>query len=403
LRIKGRINNPGVCLYNLPVFFEIKLARRFLRSRRRSLARFTSVVAVVGIAAGLAGLIVAQALARGFQSEINGKILGNTAHISVFLEDNSGIANWTGVKSELENVQGVVAVSATVYANAAASSDSSTSHAVLTVDQGLPSVVPGETATVSVGCELARKAGVVKGDRIDVTVFADGGVPDTATVIVGEVFETGMFEYDSTWIKISQADYANDFGGGTFTPSLFLVSVRDASEADLIADSIAERLGNGFRAVSWQEANRPLFAALSLERTLAFAVILLIIFIAALNITTTLALLVNERRADIAVLRTCGAKTRSLLRLFLFEGLILGIAGIALGVTVGLGACVAGNFFEIVRLPAEVYSVSHIPLRPAGGDVLAAVAAAFVLCLAATVYPAVRASRIKPLENLRSQ
>ena len=385
------------------MFVELKLARRFLRSRRRSLARFTSIVAVVGIAAGIAGLIVAQSLARGFPGEITEKILANAAHISVFLEDNSGIANWQALKTELADVDGVTAVNATVYSNAVLNSSNSTSYAVLTVDQKFMEAGSDGLAVIGVGCELARKAGISTGSTIDITVFESIETPRTATLLVGEIFETGMYEYDSTWIKISEADYAKSFGGGSFTPSTLLVNLKDASDAGVIADQIGARLGNGFRAVSWQEANRPLFAALSLERRLALAVISLIIFIAALNITTTLALLVNERRADIAVLRTCGAKTRSLLWVFLAEGLLLGISGIALGVIVGLAVCAAGNVFEAVSLPAEVYSISHVPLRPSAGEILAIVAAAFVLCLTATVYPAFRASRIKPLENLRDQ
>lgn len=385
------------------MFFEIKLARRFLRSRRRSLARFTSIVAIVGIAVGIAGLIIAQALAQGFQSEINEKILLNTAHISVFLEDNSGIANWEAVRDELNGKPGVTAVNPTVYSNAAVGAGNVTSYAVLTVETNLDGEASPGAGTVSIGCELARKTGVGAGDKIDITAFENKESAHTAVMTIGEVFETGMFEFDSTWIKLSAEDYAKNFGEGIFTPTVMLVSVRNVADADAIADRIAEDLGHGFRAVSWQEANRPLYAALSLERSLVLAVISLIILIAALNITTTLALLVNERRADIAVLRTCGAKTRSLLRLFLFEGSILGIAGITFGVILGLAACIAGNFFEVVRLPAEVYSVGYVPLRPDAGEIVIAISAAFVICIGSTVYPAIRASRIKPLENLRDQ
>jgi lipoprotein-releasing system permease protein len=158
-----------------------------------------------------------------------------------------------------------------------------------------------------------------------------------------------------------------------------------------------------YKVVDWQEANQPLFAALSLERRVALAIISLIIFVAALNITTTLALLVSERRLDIAVLRTCGARARNLVFIFLLEGLLLGSVGIFCGVVLGLVGCFAGNYFEAVSLSKEVYSLSYVPFRPNLENILMIIFIALLLCLAATVYPASKASRIKPLENLRQQ
>jgi lipoprotein-releasing system permease protein len=140
-----------------------------------------------------------------------------------------------------------------------------------------------------------------------------------------------------------------------------------------------------------------------LERKAALAIISLIIFIAALNITTTLALLVNERRLDIAILRTSGARTRSLMTIFLLEGLFLGFTGIFFGVALGLFGCLIGNYFKIISLPEEVYSLSYIPLRPEISNILLIIFIAVFLCLVATLYPALKASRIRPLENLRTQ
>ncbi|MGI8788994.1 MAG: FtsX-like permease family protein, partial [Pyrinomonadaceae bacterium] len=143
--------------------------------------------------------------------------------------------------------------------------------------------------------------------------------------------------------------------------------------------------------------------ALSLEKRVVLMIISLIIFIAALNITTTLALLVNERRLDIAVLRTCGATTRNLIFIFTLEGLLLGFAGIFCGVVTGLLGCFIGNYFKLINLSKEVYSLNSIPFHPNFGSVLLIIFIAFFLCLAATIYPAFKASRIKPLENLRQQ
>ena len=157
-----------------------------------------------------------------------------------------------------------------------------------------------------------------------------------------------------------------------------------------------------FQVIDWQEANQPLFAALSLERKVSLAIISLIIFIAALNITTTLALLVNERRFDIAVLRTCGAKGKTLMLIFLLEGVLIGIIGIISGVILGLLVCFFGNYFKLISISAEVYSLSYIPFHINFFSVLLIALTALIICLLATVYPAYRASRLKPLDNLRT-
>ncbi|MDQ3373630.1 MAG: FtsX-like permease family protein, partial [Acidobacteriota bacterium] len=188
-----------------------------------------------------------------------------------------------------------------------------------------------------------------------------------------------------------------------FSPAILSVSVKNIFKADKIADRIRAKLGENFKVIDWQEANQPLFAALSLEKRVGLAIFALIIFIAALNITTTLALLVNERKFDIAILRTCGVKTRSLILIFLLEGLFLGFSGTFFGVILGLLGCFLGNYFKIISLSAEVYSLNYIPFHPDTTNVLLIISITYVLCLAAAAYPALRASRVKPLENLRRQ
>jgi lipoprotein-releasing system permease protein len=153
--------------------------------------------------------------------------------------------------------------------------------------------------------------------------------------------------------------------------------------------------------VDWREANRPLFEALALERRTVALIIMLITVVAALNITTTLALVVVERRADIAVLSTVGARAPSVTLLFMIEGAVIGAAGAAAGVAVGLAACYFAERFQLVRLPADVYSLSAVPLHPHASDVLTAALAAFAVSLLATLYPAWQAARVRPAEVLR--
>ena len=390
--------------------FELKLAFRYFRARRKSLARFTSLVAVVGIAAGVASLIIANALARGFSDEMQNKILANTAHILIFTTDGAEILNWREIKANLEKLENVKEVSATTYESVLIIGKDSTSYAVLKVSgfrfqvsSGQPETRNLKPETISIGKQLAEKLNLKSGDEAEIITFQNQIEPKRTSVIVQDTFQTGLYEYDSSWIYISPEGFARLSGKREFTPTIVHVSVKDIYNADKIADEIRASLGESFKVVDWQEANQPLFAALSLERKVALAIISLIIFIAALNITTTLALLVNERRLDIAILRTCGAKTPSLIFIFLLEGLFLGFIGIFFGVVLGLLGCVLGNYFKIIRLSAEVYSLNYIPFHPNLANVLLIVFIAFLLCLTATVYPAFKASRIKPLENLRTQ
>ncbi|HXG86364.1 MAG TPA: ABC transporter permease [Pyrinomonadaceae bacterium] len=396
--------------------FELKLAWKYFRARRKSLARFTSFVAIIGIAAGVASLIIAQSLARGFADEMRGKILANTAHITIFSSDGLEIANWREIREQLENTEKVGEVSATTYANAIVIGDAATSYAILRVrNSSQQSAVSSQqserpktedrkpAAEISVGVRLAEKLNLKTGDKAEIVTLENQDAPKRTFLRVKDVFQTGLYEYDSTWIYTSPETFAYLTGKKEFTPTILSVSVRDIYKANETADKIRASLGNDFKVVDWQEANQPLFAALSLERKFAFAVISLIIFIAALNITTTLALLVNERKFDIAILRTCGARARSLIFIFLYEGLFLGFIGIVSGVILGLLACFLGNRFKIVSLSAEVYSLNYIPFHPSLTNILFIILIAFALCLTATIYPAFRASRVKPLENLRTQ
>lgn len=392
--------------------FELKLALRYLRARRKGLVRFTSAAAVTGIAAGVAGLIFAQAVSGGFSAEIRDKVLAHTAHITVYSDGDTRFADPGLFAKRIGHIDNIERVAPTTYESAVITSDAGTAYAVIRVvpDERPPRTSagsdPGSSGdprpAIGVGRELAAQLGLRPGDAARLVTPGEAGTPRAAEVRVTGVFETGLYEYDATWIRLDERDYPRVKGAATFEPRVFSVSVRDIYASDATAERIREALGPGFRVIDWQEANKPLFAALSLERRAALAVILLIVFIAALNITTTLSLLVAERRADIAVLRTCGARTRNIAALFLFEGLLLGAAGTAAGTVLGLTACFLADRFRLIGLPQEVYSIGHVPLRIDPGEVLLIALLTFLLSLAAIVYPALKASRIKPSENLRT-
>jgi lipoprotein-releasing system permease protein len=264
----------------------------------------------------------------------------------------------------------------------------------------------GPPVPVVVGEDLAERTGllevgdegwVVTGER---SPTPPGFSPRARRVRVAGVFRTGLYDYDSAWTYLSLAAVPEVAGEG-LKSSVVSVETRDMFEAGAVAGRVRAALGEGWEAVDWREANRPLFAALELERRTVALIIMLIMVLAALNITTTLALVVVERRADIAVLGAMGARPGGVMTIFVVEGAIIGAVGALAGVLLGLAACAAGEYFELVKLPADVYSLGVVPFRPNVADVVLPALAAFAVSLLATLYPARQAARVRPAEALR--
>ncbi len=365
--------------------------------------KFTSAVAVAGLVAGVASLIIAQALARGFQSEMQDRLLANTPHVAMFRVDGADIYDWRRLTDELKSLENVENVTGFASESIFLVGPSFSNQAVLSTFDLLEGERTGDGIIVSVGSELAERSGLRAGSIAEIIMLGNGSETRRSRATVTGVFRTGLFDFDSTSVRVSAAGFAKLSGEHQFTPKSLNIAVKDVYRSDETARLISEKTGEEFRVIDWQEANRPLFAALSLEKKVAFAIISLIILIAVLNITTTLALLVNERRSDIAVLRTCGAKAKSLVLMFVIEGLLLGAIGILGGTVLGLLICWLANINRLISLPADVYSIAYVPLEASLPDVLMIGASSFALCLIATFYPAFAASRVKPMENFRIQ
>jgi lipoprotein-releasing system permease protein len=260
---------------------------------------------------------------------------------------------------------------------------------------------------VAIGAELATRTGLTKGDDAEVipaNLTVTSARANTASVRrlvhVAGVFRSGLFEYDSTWIYLS-LDTASEFAGADHAATVVSVQLNDIYEAQRKAAEIRNVLGGSYATVDWQEANRPLFTALALERRMGLFVIALIILIAALNITTTLILVVVERGRDIGILSAMGATSKSIMGVFMIEGAIIGALGGLVGIVVGIVACIIGNRYQLVSLPADVYSITNVPFHAQLRDVLLAALVAFLLSFIATIYPARAAARVRPVEMLR--
>jgi lipoprotein-releasing system permease protein len=406
--------------------YELFLAFRYFRSRqRRRLARVTSLLAIAGIAAGVGALMVALALANGFRNEMRDKILRGTAHITVARRDGQSLANYRDVAAKIATVPGVSSAAGTTYDGAFLKGSKGSDFAVLRgVDPTSQAqrteiertLVSGSVADlyktvteqrievrpVVIGSELADRSGLKVGDEAEiVTARGDSfrGSHDRYARIVG-VFRSGLFEYDSTWIYYT-LDTTPVSSSDETHAAVVSVQVNNIYEVKAVAAEVKQLLGDAYMTIDWQEANRPLFTALALERRIGIVIIGLIVFIAVLNITTTLILVVVERRRDIAVLNTLGATARSVMSVFMIEGAIVGALGAVSGVVLGTVAILVADRYQLVSLSADVYSISHVPLAFNLRDALLAALVALGLSVVATLYPARAAGKLRPVEILR--
>jgi lipoprotein-releasing system permease protein len=428
--------------------YELFIALRYLRARRgRRVARMTALAAVVGIACGVAAMVVAVALANGFRDELQDKILRGTAHVTLSRADGAKMEDVRAVAARVLEVEGVSEVAPTVYEGALLSGPSGAAYTLLRgVDLASPraraevqeTLTKGsldalfqdaadvrqapsgegqneneEAVPVVVGAELAERTGLTEpGDEGWVLTGerASGGAASGASgfaararrVRVAGVFRSGLYDYDSAWTYASLEGVARATGAVAGS-TVLSVRVRDIYASDEVARRLRSALGEEWTAVDWREANRPLFAALALERRTVALIIMLITIVAALNITTTLALVVVERRADIATLGALGARPGGVMLIFIIEGAIVGALGAAAGTLLGLATCFVADSFGLVRLPPDVYSLSYVPLHPHAPDVILTALAAFAVSLLATLYPARQAARVRPAEVLRHE
>ena len=411
--------------------YELFIALRYLRAKRRQAAvSVITGVAVAGIAVGVAALLVALALATGFREEVQDKILGGTAHLNLLKPDNSGIAEYQVLTQRIGKVAGVKAAAATMYDQVLLAANDRQEPAILkgvdlnaadktanevftTTIEGDPKDLlptPGNESEpaldgVIVGRELARIMNLRRGDVV--TAYSAktrltpvGTTPLTARFRVVGISASGMYEYDAHWAYVSLAA-AQRLNGEGDVAGVIQMKVEDLYAVNEIGARVLAAAGTGFMTQSWQELNRSLFAAFKLQQSLILAFFSLLIAIAALNIVTTLTMAVIEKQGDIAILRAQGATPRSIRKIFMWQGVMIGVSGALLGVCLGLLVSWLANRYKLVSIPAEIYSISHITLKvraiPCALIALLAVAVSWL----ATIYPARAAARVQPVAALR--
>ncbi len=425
--------------------FELFVAARYLRAKRRqAVVGIITVISIVGVAAGVASLIIALAINNGFRQDLQERLLGSTSHINLLRVQSDGIRHWQDLLAQLEKQPHVLAGAPAIYEQVLISRGARAQGAVLkgivpqderkvsdildavkkgsaealeespspsatsappNEDEPNPASVTASLPPIVLGKDMADQLGAMPGSLVTVTspqgeLTPFGIVPKYKRFKVAGVFSSGFYDYDSNWafIRLSDAQKLFDLGD---VVSVLEFKVDDIYQAAGIAGNLEAAAGKGFMSTNWMEQNRALFRALRLERVVTFITIGLIVFVAALNILIALIMMVMEKTRDIAVLVSMGAKKRQIRRIFIYQGLLIGVIGTVLGLIAGYAISWAGGHYHFVSLSAEVYSIDYVPFAPHAFDGLLVAIVAIGISFVATLYPSWSAARVLPAEALR--
>ncbi len=390
--------------------FEWFVAARYLKARHRhAFINVVTVISVLGVAAGVMALVLALAINNGFRQRLQGSLLGATPHVAV-LEKNpsTGIAGWRDLSSKLTKLEGVTSAEPALYGKVLIASPVQPAEANLKGVLRFPVAVPAADSRypqVVLGAQLARRTGMKVGSVVkllspqgEMTPF--GIKPAEFTFRVAALFESGFYDLDNQFAFVLLPEAQRVFQTGDVVNAIEL-KVADLEQASRVARAAEQAVGTEYAASDWMEQNRQLLGALRLEKTVSVITIGLIQFVAALNILTALFMSVMEKRRDIAILISMGARRLQIARVFVMQGLLIAAAGSVIGLIAGYGLGFLADRGRWISLDEEIYSLSYVPFEPKAADALWIVAVALAVSFAATLAPARAASRTDPVETLR--
>lgn len=406
--------------------YELLIALRYLTAKRKqAFISIISAISVLGVVVGVMALMVALGLMTGLQKEIRSKILGTTAHISLFRSRGEGFDDYRQVVQRARQLPHVLGAAPAVYGKGIVASaagqalatfkgivpaeEKTVTDIALQIEGGSLDALAGPPGAVPppilLGRELANQLGVGTGDIVNVTsprgrLSPMGVMPRMTKFRVVGLVRSGLFEFDNGWAYMSLGDAQRLFIEDD-RASLVELRVDDIYAVRSIAREIKEALGDGYLASNWIDLNQSLFSALWLEKMAIGITIGLIVMVAALNIVATLILMVMEKHKDIAILVSMGASRGAVTRIFMLQGTIIGAAGTAMGAVLGWGACQVLDRYRVLQVPVDVYQISYVPFTLLPGDAAIVVVGALLTCFLATIHPARGASRLDPAEALR--
>ncbi len=415
--------------------YELFIALRYLRAKRKQvMISVITFIAVAAVAMGVASLIIVLAMMTGFRKEFQAKILSGTAHLNLSHKERRPIENYRELVSRLSALPHIRSASATLYQRVLIQGEKDTEGAILKgvdmgMDMGAPSsanevfgfTVEGNPHSLAepetdpdtgakidqivLGRDLARTVGLKVGDVA--TIISPQGhltpvglAPRYRDFKVAGIFASGLSDYDEAWAYIS-LDAAQRLSGAQDVAEIIQMKVDDVDAVKQIGAQVLSSVGDDYEVQDWQQLNAPIYSALSYEKYLTGVALLIVIGIAALNIITVLIMIVMEKHRDIAILKSMGATSRSVMYLFMAQGVSIGIVGIIIGVLVGAGFCYFANGHHLIKLPAGVYALDYLPFHTTALDVVIVSAVTVAISFLSTIFPSLSAARLDPVEALR--
>jgi lipoprotein-releasing system permease protein len=404
--------------------FEIFFSLRYLKAKRRQ--GFISIItgiSILGIMIGVMSLIVVLAVMNGFREDLLKKILGVNSHL-IILSYRGGIKDTQTVMDKALEVDGVLSATPFIYSQVMIKNADNVSGAIL---RGLDPDTAGTVINIDsmikegslallkkrnsdpqgiiLGSELSKRIGALPGDTVTLVspigkLTPLGRMANEDKFMVKAIFESGMYEYDSSMVYLSLTDARDFLSLGDEVTGIEL-KVEDIDESDKIAEIVQDKLGYPYWTKDWKMMNKSLFSALKLEKVTMFIILIMIVLVGALNIISSLVMLVMEKTHDIAILRTMGASSKSIMSIFIFQGLFVGLIGTLFGLISGSFLCYLLARYKFIKLPPDVYYISTLPVRIEPLDIILIALAAILISFLATIFPSWQASKLNPVEALR--
>ena len=411
--------------------YELFIALRYLRAKRKQvMISVITVIAIAAVSMGVASLIVVLAMMTGFRQEFQAKILSGTAHLNLTHKERQPIENYRDLVLRLSALPHIRSASATLYQRVLVQGQKDTEGAVLKgVDLNAPRnanevfqfTVEGDPQLLAdpeidsesgvkidrivLGRELARTIGLNIGSIA--TVISPQGhltpvglAPRYRDFKVAGIFESGLSDYDATWAYIS-LEAAQRLSGSEDVAEIIQMKVDDVDAVKEIGREVISAVGKEYEVQDWQQLNAPIYSALSYEKYLTGIALLIVIGIAALNIITVLIMIVMDKHKDIAILKSMGATNRSVMYVFMAQGVSIGIVGVIVGVVIGTGFCYFANDQHWIKLPVGAYALDYLPFYATAVDVVIVALVTIAISFVSTIFPSLNAARLNPVEALR--
>lgn len=403
--------------------YQLFIALRYLKSKKRNKGiSFNTAISIGGVALGVMALLVVLSVMSGFHEDLQKKILGANAH-AIVLSYKGGIEDYSALEKQIKTDPRIISASPFVLGQVMVSSGKK-AHGVfmrgvdpsmelkttdilrhlkygkiedLNVKDGLPWII--------IGNELASILGLMTGDTLNLIspvgeIGPLGMLPKVKQYRLAGIFEMGMFEYDTNLVLTDMKSAGEFFGYGNAVTGIEL-RLADIYKASDVRESLNKKLGFPYYARDWMQMNRNLFSALKLEKFAMFVILILIVLVASFNIVSTLMMNVMEKQKEIAILKAMGATSRSIMSIFIFQGLFIGLIGTIIGVSGGYLLGLVLNNYELIKLPADVYYLSKLPVKMKLIDFVVVSVSAITISFLSTLYPSYHAARMEPVESLR--